>query len=75
MQKAPNPKHPGNPGYNEKTKPKNKWNREERRFPAQRTWKCLQQNYRRKCFQPEERYKKPIEYQINGTRKENLLVT
>ena len=22
MQKAPNPKHPGNPGQNEKTKPK-----------------------------------------------------
>ena len=22
MQKACNPKHPGNPGYNEKTKPK-----------------------------------------------------
>ena len=22
MQKAPNPKHPGNPGHNEKTKPK-----------------------------------------------------
>ena len=22
MQKAPNPKHPGNPGYNEKTNPK-----------------------------------------------------
>jgi hypothetical protein len=22
MQKAPNPKHPGNPGYNDKTKPK-----------------------------------------------------
>ena len=21
MQKAPNPKHPGNPGHNEKTKP------------------------------------------------------
>jgi hypothetical protein len=23
MQKAPNPKHPENPGHNEKTKPKN----------------------------------------------------
>jgi hypothetical protein len=23
MQKAPNPEHPGNPGHNEKTKPKN----------------------------------------------------
>ena len=22
MQKAPNPKHPGNPGHNEKNKPK-----------------------------------------------------
>ena len=29
MQKAPDPKHPGNPGYNEKTKPKdNKYRRE-----------------------------------------------
>ena len=29
MQKAPNPKHPGNPGHNEKTKPKdNRYRRE-----------------------------------------------
>jgi hypothetical protein len=29
MQKAPNPKYPGNPGYNEKMKPKdNKYRRE-----------------------------------------------
>ena len=32
MQKAPNPKHPGNPGHNEKTKPK--WYRKEQRFPT-----------------------------------------
>ena len=31
MQKAPNPKHPGNPGHNEKTKPKN--NLIEENFP------------------------------------------
>ena len=30
--KDPNMKHPGNSGHNEKTKPKNKKNRE-RRFP------------------------------------------
>ena len=29
MQKAPNPKHPGNPGHNEKTKPKDKRYRRE----------------------------------------------
>jgi hypothetical protein len=29
MKKAPNPKHPGNPGYNEKTKTKdNRYRRE-----------------------------------------------
>ena len=29
MQKYPNPKHPGNPGHNEKTKPKdNRYRRE-----------------------------------------------
>ena len=29
MQKDPNPKHPGNPGHNEKTKPKdNRYRRE-----------------------------------------------
>ena len=29
MQKAPNPKHPGNPGHNEKTKAKdNRYRRE-----------------------------------------------
>jgi hypothetical protein len=27
MQKAPNPKHPGNPGHNEKTKPRDNRNR------------------------------------------------
>jgi hypothetical protein len=39
---APNPKHTGNPGHNEKNRPKNNQNRGERRFPAQRSWKCLQ---------------------------------
>ena len=29
MQKAPNPKHTGNPGHNEKTKPKNNMYRRE----------------------------------------------
>jgi hypothetical protein len=30
MQKAPSPKHPGNPGHNEKTKPKdNTYRRDE----------------------------------------------
>jgi hypothetical protein len=33
-QKAPNPKHPGNPGYNEKTKPKDNRYKRERRFPT-----------------------------------------
>ena len=29
MQKAPNPKHPGNPGHNEETKPEdNRYRRE-----------------------------------------------
>jgi prefoldin subunit 5 len=32
-QKAPNPKHPGNPGHNEKTKPKDNRYRREGRFP------------------------------------------
>jgi len=32
-QKAPNPKHPGNPGYNETTKPENNRYRRERNFP------------------------------------------
>ena len=41
-------KHPGNPGQNEKTKPKDNRYRREQRFPTQRTSKCLQQNYRRK---------------------------
>ena len=29
MQKAPKPKHPGNPGHNEKTKPKDNMYRRE----------------------------------------------
>ena len=27
LQKNPNPKHPGNPGHNEKTKPNDNWYR------------------------------------------------
>ena len=34
MQKVPNPKHSGNPGHNEKTKPKNNRYRREQRFPT-----------------------------------------
>ena len=49
-----NPKHPGNSGLNEITKFKNNQNREEQKFPAQRTWKCLQQNHRRKLPQHKE---------------------
>ena len=52
--KTPN-QHPRNSGHNEKTKPKNNWNRGEWRFLAQRTWKCLQQNHRRKLSQPKEK--------------------
>ena len=55
MQKAPNPKHPGNPGHNEKTKPKDNRYRRERRFPIYRASKYLQQNYRRKLPSPKER--------------------
>ena len=32
--KAPNPKHPGNSGHNEKTKPKDNRYRREQRFPT-----------------------------------------
>ena len=48
MPKAPNLKHPENPGHNEKTKPKDNRYRTERGFPMQRASKYLQQNYRRK---------------------------
>ena len=48
MHKAPKPKHPGNPGHNEKTKPQDSRYRREQRFSTQRATKYLQQNYRRK---------------------------
>ena len=48
MQKAANPKHPGNPGHNEKNKPKNNTYRRKWKFPTQRDSYHLQQNYRRK---------------------------
>jgi hypothetical protein len=32
-EKTPYPKHPGNPGHNEKTKPKDNRYRREQRFP------------------------------------------
>ena len=34
MQKACNPRHAGNPGHNEKTKPKDYRYRREQRFPT-----------------------------------------
>ena len=34
MQKAPNPKHPVNPGHNEKTRPKDSKHRREQIFPT-----------------------------------------
>ena len=34
MQIDPNPKHPGNPGHNVKTKPKDNRYRQEGRFPT-----------------------------------------
>jgi hypothetical protein len=34
MQKDPNSKHPGNPGQNEKTKPKGNRYKEEQKFPT-----------------------------------------
>jgi chromosome segregation ATPase len=46
--KSPNPKHPRNPGHNEKTKPKNNRYKRDRRFLTQKASKHLQQNYRRK---------------------------
>jgi hypothetical protein len=33
MQKAPNPKYPGNPGHNEKTKPKDNRYRKKAKIP------------------------------------------
>jgi hypothetical protein len=48
MQKDLKPKHPGNPGHNEKTKPKDNRTRREQKFPTLRASKYLQQNYRRK---------------------------
>ena len=55
--KTLNPKYPRNSGHDEKTKSKNNQNREEIRFPSQRTWKHLQQNDRSKFPQPNERDK------------------
>ena len=48
MQKAPNPKHYGNPGHNEKNKPKDNRYRRQWRFATLRASKYLQQKYRRK---------------------------
>jgi Ni/Co efflux regulator RcnB len=48
IEKDPNPKHPGNSGHNEKTKPKDNRYRRDQRFPTYRASHYLQQNYRRK---------------------------
>ena len=73
--KSPNPKHTGNTGYNEKTKPKNNLYRRERKFPNYRASE-FQQNCRGKKKHLNQRkrylwiYKKPTELQIDLTRKE-----
>ena len=46
--KDPISKHTGNPGHNEKTKPKDNWYRREQRVPALRASQYRQQNCRRK---------------------------
>jgi hypothetical protein len=74
MQKHPNPKHPGNPGHNEKIKPKDNRYRRERRFPPRGLVnifnKIIEENFpnlRKRCPLT---YNKPTELQIDWTRKE-----
>ena len=45
MQKAPNPKHPGNPGHNEETKPIDDRYRRELRFQIYIFNKILEENF------------------------------
>ena len=55
MQKDPKPNHPGNPGHNEKTKPKDNRYRREGGLPILRASKYLQEYYRRKLPQPKRK--------------------
>jgi hypothetical protein len=55
VQKAPNPKYPGNSGYNKKFTTENNRNERRCRIVAKRTRKHLQQNDRRKPPYPKER--------------------
>jgi hypothetical protein len=48
MQKAPSPKHPGNPGYKEKKIRIIVWKRA--KIPSQRASKHIQQNHKRKLL-------------------------
>jgi hypothetical protein len=78
--KTPNLKHPGNSGHSERPTLRIIGIEENEDSQLKGPEKCLQQNLRRKILQPKERngqkrYKKPIEHQINGIRKENLLIT
>jgi hypothetical protein len=50
----PTPQHLENQGHIEKTKSKNNRNCGEQRFTAQRTWKHVQQNHKRKLPQLKE---------------------
>jgi hypothetical protein len=45
MWKVPNPKHPGNPGQNEKTKPKDNRYRREWRFPVNIFNKIIEETF------------------------------
>jgi len=50
VQKAANPKHPGNSGKMEETKLRNNRYKRQGIFPIQKASKQLQQNHRRKLF-------------------------
>jgi hypothetical protein len=55
VQNETNPKHQGNPGHNEKTKPKDNRYRREGGLPILRASKYLQEYYRRNIPQHKER--------------------
>ena len=74
--KTPETKQPGNLQHSEKIKPKNNRNRGRRRIPAQKSRKCLSQNYSRNSpnlMLISNRDIRSIKYQTDWIRKESHL--
>jgi hypothetical protein len=81
MQNTSNPNYPGNPGHNEKTKPKDNSYKRELRFPTQRSSNVFNKIIEEKSFLKKSKesdahkHARSLQNQVVWNKKEILLVT